>query len=748
MENKENIQSLTLPVEGMTCASCVTRVEKALKPVEGVKDVSVNLATEKVTIKTDASAFNIAKAVTAVEDAGYKLIVPSEQQGSAGEQIVSPQEKAYRQLRKEFTIAISLAVPVMIVSMVSMSEWFMRAVPLSMDAINKLLLVATTVIMLGPGKRFFTSAWKIAKHFSADMNTLVAVGTGSAYLYSAIVVLFPEWLSAGGSDIYFDTASTIITLILMGKMLEARAKQKTSDAMKQLMRLQPTIAHLLIEGMQKDISIDEILVGNTFRVLPGERIPVDGELIAGNTYVDESMITGESLAVEKTTGVRVVGGTMNKSGSIDVRATAVGKDTVLAQIVKMVEEAQGTKAPIQSFADKISSVFVPVVIGIAIVTLILWLVIGGSTFTYAMMNFIAVLIIACPCALGLATPTAIMVGTSKGASLGILIKNALSLEQTHAIKTIVFDKTGTLTEGSPSVTDIVSLHGFDKNVLLQFAASLERRSQHPLGESIIHYAREQEIELRDSAVESFQSFDGLGITGVLDGKALAVGNTGLMKEYSVNLDKAVVHAQRFAAEGKTPVLIAIDGVAEGVIAIADIVKMNAADVVQKLRSKNIDVVMITGDNAKTAQSVAAKAGIEKVIAEVLPQDKALKIKEIQSSGKIVAMAGDGINDAPALAQADVGIAMGTGTDIAMETADITLMNGDLTNVDRAIELSRRTIRTIRQNFFWAFIYNIIGIPLAAFGMLNPVIAAAAMALSSVSVISNSLRLKNIKFISK
>lgn len=746
-------QIITLPVEGMTCASCVLRVEKALKKVDGVTEANVNLATENVALSFDPNRTDLSKLSTVVEEAGYKLLLPQPSEGPALRDAVqrhlepsegsqeSHQEKAYKQLKKEFVFAMALAVPIMFVSMVSMTSWFMEWSPLSMDEVNKLLFIATTPVVFISGKRFYKTAWQLAKHFSADMNTLVAVGTGVAYAYSAIVTLFPQWLGLSGemNDVYFDTTTTIIALILMGRTLEARAKHKTSDAIKKLMGLQPRTARIIRNGVEQEIPIDSVLVNDIVHVRPGEKISVDGIITKGFTTIDESMITGESLPIEKSVGNTVVGGTINKNGSIEFRATAVGKNTVIAHIIKLVEEAQGSKAPIQALADKIASVFVPIVMGIAALTFVLWYFAGGVGFTASMINFIAVLIIACPCALGLATPTAIIVGTGRGASMGVLIKNAQSLERAHKIDTVVFDKTGTITKGKPSVTNVVTFNGVAEQALLQQTASLEHKSEHPLGQAIVEKANELGLTLGD--VESFQSFTGFGVTAVIDGDAVVVGNNTLMREYAIETTEAETHAVKFSDEGKTSIYIAINGKLAGLIAIADTIQQTSTEAIAQLKSMGIETVMLTGDNKRTAQAIADQVMVERVIAEVLPHDKAAQIKAIQAEGKIVAMVGDGINDAPALAQADVGIAMGTGTDIAMETADVTLMKSDLIGVAQAITLSKATIRTIRQNLFWAFIYNIIGIPLAALGMLNPIIAAGAMAFSSVSVVSNSLRLK-------
>lgn len=743
------LQTVTVPVEGMTCASCVARVEKALKQVDGVKEANVNLATEKVTIAIDTNRTNLAQLASVVEEAGYKLVTQKPGSRSIDSHGVefpeeSQQEKNYRELRRELVLSLSFAIPIMVVSMANMTDWFMKWIPLSMEDVNKLLLVATTPVMFVSGRRFFKASWQLARHFSADMNTLVAVGTGVAYIYSMVVVLFPHWLGLNGTmgDVYFDTAATIITLILMGRMLEAKAKSKASDAIKKLMGLQPKTATVVRDGMDQDVPIEEVLQNDTVIVKPGEKIPVDGLIIEGQTVIDESMVTGESLPVEKHIGDRVVGGTMNKNGSIAFRATAVGKDTVIAHIVKLVEEAQGSKAPIQALADKIASVFVPVVIGIAVLTFLIWFFIGGIGFTPAMINFIAVLIIACPCSLGLATPTAIIVGTGRGATLGILIKNAESLERAHRVQTVILDKTGTLTEGKPSVTDVAPFNGMHENLLLSYLASIEKKSEHPLAQAIVEHAAAKNLPL--FAVDSFASHTGLGLTAVVEGKAIMVGSMDFYNDTPIDVNVARDLVERFSSEGKTAIVAAIDGQLIGIVALADKLHSTSRDAVGQLKAMNIEVMMLSGDNKRTADAIARQAGIEQVIAGVLPADKAAQVKAIQKSGRIVAMAGDGINDAPALAQADVSIAMGGGTDIAMETSDITLMKQDLRGVVQAIRLSNQTIRTIRQNLFWAFFYNVIGIPLAAFGMLNPMIAAGAMAFSSVSVVSNSLRIRSAK----
>jgi Cu+-exporting ATPase len=734
----KHIQTLFLPVEGMTCASCVARVEKALKKVDGVENANVNLATEKATVELNPAIASVGALKTAVEEAGYTLHIPQAVEQSSNQ---THKDAAHRQLKKQFLLSVALTVPVMPLSMLSMMDSYMTWSPLSMDATNKILLILTTTVMFGPGKRFFKGLWGALKHLTADMNTLVAVGTGSAYIYSLIAVLFPGSLGLVGemSHVYFDTSATIITLILLGKLLEAMAKSRASDAITKLLGLQPRTARVIRGGVERDVPVGEVALGDVVVVRPGEKMPVDGLITKGFTTLDESMITGESLPVEKNVGDRIIGGSINKNGSVEFRATAVGKQTALAQIVKLVEDAQGSKAPIQNLADKIASVFVPLVIGLAMLTFLFWYFFGGIGFTPAMINFIAVLIIACPCALGLATPTAIMVGAGRGAQMGVLIKNADALERIHKVQTIILDKTGTITEGRPSVVDVVAFDDFDETTLIRLAASLESRSEHPLAGAVVEYAAKRNIPLVEA--DSFQSLTGFGVIGVIGGSAVMVGNNGLLREYAIHMNGKEAVIERLQVAGQTPIFVAMNGGLVGMMGVADMVKSNAAEAIRKLKEMGLEVIMITGDNQRTGNAIAHQAGINRVVAEVLPHDKAAHVKAIQSEGRVVAMVGDGINDAPALAQADVGIAMGTGTDVAMEAADITLMNGDLNGVVEAMRLSSRTLRTIKQNLFWAFVYNMIGIPLAALGMLNPMIAAGAMAFSSVSVVGNSLRLK-------
>jgi Cu+-exporting ATPase len=581
------------------------------------------------------------------------------------------------------------------------------------------------------------------------MNTLVAVGTSAAYLYSVSAVLFPSFFRSGGIEpkVYFDTSSVIVTLILLGRVLETRAKGQTSEAIKRLIGLQPKTARVMREGKEVDIPVQEVLVGDLVTVRPGEKIPVDGIVKEGRSFVDESMITGESIPVEKKAEDEVIGATINKSGSFKFEATKVGKDTALAQIIKLVQEAQGSKAPIQRLADVISGYFVPVVISIAILTFIIWFDFGPApVLTFALMNLVAVLIIACPCALGLATPTAIMVGTGKGAEKGVLIKGGESLETAHKINSIVFDKTGTLTKGEPEVTDIISFNNTLYKDILYYAGSAEKNSEHPLGEAIVRKAKQGNIELKEP--EEFQSITGFGIEVKIGGKNILLGNPDFLANRKIEIGDTALRSKELSEDGKTPIYLAIEGKVAAVIAIADTLKENSREAVSQLQKMGLEVVMLTGDNKKTAEAIAGKVGIKRVFSQVRPEDKVNQIKKLQNEGKVVAMVGDGINDAPALAQADIGIAIGTGTDVAMEASDVTLIKGDLSGVITAIKLSKKTIKIIRQNLFWAFFYNIIGIPIAAgvlypfIGvLLNPMIASLAMAFSSVSVVSNSLRLR-------
>ncbi len=739
------------PVSGMTCASCVARVEKALSSVPGVVSASVNLASEKATVEY-VEGTDIAEMRRAVKEAGYGLGA----EATTLEDVTTAARREIRALRNRVIFASVLAAVIMVLSLAP--DFQFR---------SYLLWILATPVQFWTGWRFYQGAWGALRHRTADMNTLIAVGTSAAYLYSMVVVLFPGLFATAGIELglYFDTASVIIALILLGRFLEARARGQTSEAIKKLIGLKPKTAMVIRDGKETEISVEDVQVGDLILVRPGERIPVDGIVRQGYSSVDESMITGESIPVDKKVGDTVIGATINKMGSFQVEATRVGKDTTLARIIRLVEEAQGSKAPIQRLADVISSYFVPTVIGIAILTFGIWYFLGPQpTLTYALLNFVAVLIIACPCALGLATPTAIIVGTGKGAENGVLIRSGEALERAHKIKSVLLDKTGTLTQGEPMVTDIIGSPSFAEAEVLRLAASVEHDSEHPLAQAIVKAASEKNLEL--SKVLDFKAMPGHGVEAKVDGKSLLLGNLALIKDRRISLDGLAKEAERLWGEGKTVLFFSVDSKAAGIIALADTLKPNAKEAVEALHKLGIEVVMITGDNTRTAEAIAREAGIDRVLAEVLPENKAAEVKRLQDEGKVVAMVGDGINDAPALAQADVGIAIGTGTDVAMETGDITLISGDLGGIVTAISLSKRTMRTIRQNLFWAFAYNVTLIPVAAgvlylffgrtgipsglhfifgnYGFLNPMLAAAAMAASSITVVSNSLRLRAFK----
>jgi len=738
--------SLELPIQGMECASCVQKIERALLQTKGVTKAVVNLATEKAKVEYLPSETNIEEIKRAVESTGYKVLefVPSEEVEDPEKFI---REKEYKKLKIKFIAGLVLGL---MVFLGSSRHWF-PWIPSFLSNFYVLWILATPV-QFWIGWQFYKGAWGAFKHRNADMNTLIAVGTSAAYLYSVVATLFPSFFEAGGikPEVYFDTSALIIVLILLGRLLEARAKGQTSEAIKKLMGLQPKTARIIRDGKEMDIPVEEVLVGDKVLVRPGEKIPVDGVVKEGKSAVDESMITGESIPVSKEPGDEVIGATINKTGSFKFQATKVGKDTALAQIIKLVQDAQGSKAPIQRLADVISGYFVPIVISIAIATFIIWFNFGPfPALTFALLTFVAVMIIACPCALGLATPTAVMVGTGKGAEKGILIKGGESLETAHKLGTIVFDKTGTLTKGEPEITDIVNLQVYTEEEILKYAASAEKASEHPLGEAIIKRAGERKIDLQDP--KNFKAIEGHGLEATVNGKDVLLGNVKLMRKRRIEVKDLEAKAEELASDGKTPIYVSLEGRAAGLIAVADTLKENSIPAVEKLKRLGLEVVMLTGDNRKTAEAIARKAGIDRVLPEVLPEDKVHEIKRLQSGGRRVAMVGDGINDAPALAQADIGIAIGSGTDVAMEASDITLIKGDLWGVVSAIELSKRTIRVIKQNLFWAFFYNTAGIPIAAgvlypfFGiLLNPIFASAAMAFSSVSVVSNSLRLRRVK----
>lgn len=753
-EGKEEIENkeLSIPVSGMTCAACAKAVERVVKKLDGVESVSVNFATEKANITYDTKKIRISEIKQAIIKAGYKPL-EIENKNTVDED-KERKEKEIKTLWIKFLVSAIFAVPLLYIAMAPMIPWLKLPMPDSLDPMNYPLLYALVEIglvtpIVVAGYKFYTVGFKAILRKSPNMDSLIAMGTSAAILYS----IYSTYRISQGDfiyvdDLYFETAGVIIALVLLGKYLEAVSKGRTSEAIKKLMGLAPKTAIVIQDDKEIEIPIEEVEVGDIILVKPGEKIPVDGIVVEGNTSIDESMLTGESIPVEKSIGDNVIGASINKNGSIKFKATKVGSDTALAQIVKLVEDAQGSKAPIAQMADIVSSYFVPIVFIIATLSALAWYISGESSI-FALTIFIAVLVIACPCALGLATPTAIMVGTGKGAEYGVLIKGGEALETAHKIQTIVFDKTGTITEGKPSVTDIVTTDIIDKTKLLQIASSAEKGSEHPLGEAIVKEGEKENLEILKT--NNFKAIPGHGIEVEIEGKVVLLGNRKLMIEKSINLQSLETESDKLASEGKTPMYIAVDNNLAGIIAVADTVKESSAKAIEKLHEMGIEVAMITGDNKKTAQAIAKQVGIDRVLAEVLPQDKANEVKKLQAEGKKVAMVGDGINDAPALAQADVGIAIGSGTDVAMESADIVLMRSDLMDVPTAIQLSKSTIRNIKQNLFWAFGYNIAGIPLAAgllhlFGgpKLNPIFAAAAMSLSSVSVLTNALRLKNFK----
>jgi Cu+-exporting ATPase len=742
------MEKVVLPIQGMTCASCVKKVENALSSVKGVVQAGVNFATERATVEYIPEVVTIKDLKKAVQDIGYQVLEVKEEDLVEKERLVREAELSL--LKKKFIIGALLLVPILIFMYGAslLENW----VGLSREANFFIQFLLATPVQFWAGWQFYVGFWKATKHKTSDMNTLIAVGTSAAYLYSLIVTFVPHRIMVKGlmMDVYYDTSAAIIVLILLGRFLEARAKGKTSEAIKKLIGLQPKTARVIRNGNEVDIPVEEVVVGDIVIVRPGEKIPVDGILREGHSSVDESMVTGESLPVEKKSGDAVIGATINKTGTFKFEATKVGKDTVLAQIVRLVQEAQGSKPPIARMVDVIASYFVPVVISIAIITFIVWYFFGPHpALTYAFLNFVAVLIIACPCALGLATPTSIMVGTGKGAENGILIRGAEALETAHQLNTIVLDKTGTLTKGEPSVTDIIESEKFSKKEILTLAASAEKGSEHPLGESIVKKAKEENLSLLDS--KNFQAIAGHGIEATIGSKRVLLGNLRLMEEKKVNLNGLSNKAEQLSNEGKTSMFLAVDGEAAGIIAVADTLKENSKKAVEAFHRMGLEVVMLTGDNQRTAKAIANQIGVDRVLAEVLPEMKAEEVRRLQSGDRKVGMVGDGINDAPALAQADVGIAIGTGTDVAMESSDITLIGGDLRGIVTAIALSKATIRNIKQNLFWAFAYNTVLIPVAAgvlfpfFGiLLNPIFAAGAMAFSSVTVVSNALRLRRFK----
>lgn len=751
VEEKAN-SSVTIPIGGMTCAVCAQRVEKAMKKLDGVTSASVNFASEKATVVYEPQTVRLSAIREAIEKAGYEALEINKE--DAADEDRQRKQKEIKILQTKFVVSALFSVPLLYIAMVPMIKIVRLPFPGGLDPMGFPLLYALVELLLvapviGVGYKFYTVGYKSLWQRSPNMDSLIAIGTTSAVLYS----LYNTWLIANGNfgaveHLYYETAGVIITLILLGKTLEAVSKGRTGEAIKKLMGLAPKTAIIIQDGKEKEIPIDEVEIGDILVVKPGGKIPVDGSVIEGRTAIDESMLTGESMPVNKKAGDPVYTASLNTTGTIRFRAEKIGSDTALAQIIKLVEDAQGSKAPIAQMADIVSGYFVPVVCVIAVLAGIAWYI-GTGNIELALTIFTAVLVIACPCALGLATPTAIMVGTGKGAENGILIKGGEALETAHKIDTIIFDKTGTITEGKPTVTDVLTVEGVEKNRLLQITASAEKGSEHPLGQAIVRGAEEMKLQMLP--MEHFESLTGRGIEAQMDGQTVLAGNRKLMEERNISLSALEEASDKLAEEGKTPMYIALNGKLSGIVAVADVVKQSSRDAIRELHNMGIEVAMITGDNKKTASAIARQVGIDQVLAEVLPQDKSNEVKKLQAQGRKVAMVGDGINDAPALAQADIGIAIGSGTDVAMESADIVLMRSDLMDVPTAILLSKKTIRNIKQNLFWAFGYNVIGIPIAAgvlylFGgpLLNPIFAAAAMSLSSVSVLTNALRLKRFK----
>ena len=738
------------PVEGMTCASCVSRVEKKLASLEGVREIEVNLATEQVLIDYTPALLDFEVLRSALEQAGYHLLPSLEESEDISSQKDEERHlKHLTQLKRKLILSGIISLAVMFFSMQGNSLF-------NIELKNVLLFILATPVQFFCGWQFYRGALNGFCHGYADMNTLIAVGTSAAYFYSVCATFFPVWV--GIPEVYYDTSVMIITLVLLGRWMEARAKHNASSAIKKLMGLQPKTAHVERDGKELEISVEDLVVGDLVLVRPGEKIPVDGILSKGQSSIDESMLTGESVPVEKKSGDEVIGASLNKTGFFKMQVTRMGKDTLLAQIIHLVEQAQGSKAPVQRLADKIAGIFVPVVIGLAFLAFGFWWGFGDSfgplpttPFLFALMVFISVMIIACPCALGLATPTAIMVGTGKGAEMGILIKGGEALEQAEKLDTIVFDKTGTLTSGKPEVADVLLSPGaiLDTDRLLVLAGSLEKNSEHPLAQAVVSEVKKRNLRFEKlETLSNFEALPGFGVQGKIEGKIILLGNMKLMEEKKIDFSLVSDDLEKLTGQGKTPMILSVDGNVEGIITTIDALKPYAKETVHRLKRMGLKVMMVTGDNRKTAQAVARKLEIDDVVSEVLPSEKRDEIRKQVAQGHKVAMVGDGINDAPALAESTVGIALGSGTDVAMEASDITLVTSDLRAVPQAIELSRKTLAKIRQNLFWAFFYNVLGIPIAAgllypfYGvLLKPVYAAVAMSLSSVSVVGNSLLLK-------
>nr|WP_253203073.1 heavy metal translocating P-type ATPase [Priestia aryabhattai] len=725
-------------ITGMTCAACSTRIEKGLNKLEGVTKASVNLALETASVEYSPSQIAPQDITRRVEKLGYGAKLKSEER----EEEQSYREKELSKQKGKFWFSFILSVP-LLWAMVSHFT-FTSFIPLPHMLMNPWVQLAlATPVQFVVGKQFYVGAFKALRNKSANMDVLVALGTSAAYFYSLYSSLKSLGSSVHTAQLYYETSAILITLILLGKLFEANAKGRSSEAIKKMMGLQAKTAVVVRDGAEVKIPVEEVQKGEVIFIKPGEKVPVDGEIIEGQSAIDESMLTGESVPVDKNIGDKVIGATLNKNGFLKIKATNVGKETVLAQIIKVVEEAQGSKAPIQRLSDYISGIFVPIVVGIALLTFFVWYIwIVPGEFAPALEKLIAVLVIACPCALGLATPTSIMAGSGRAAEFGILFKGGEHLEATHKIDTILLDKTGTVTNGTPELTDVRIAQGYEENELLQLVASAERLSEHPLAQALVAGIKNKGIEIQDPL--SFEAIPGYGVKATVQERELLVGTRKLMNQHKVNIDAALEEMTNLEREGKTAMLVALDGKYAGMLAVADTIKETSKEAVSRLKEMGLEVMMITGDNRQTAQAIAMQAGIDHVIAEVLPEGKAEEVKKLQQQGKKVAMVGDGINDAPALALADIGMAIGTGTDVAMEAADITLMRGNLMSIADAIEMSRKTISNIKQNLFWAMGYNTLGIPIAAVGLLAPWVAGAAMAFSSVSVVLNALRLQRVR----
>ncbi|MFZ0547501.1 MAG: heavy metal translocating P-type ATPase [Candidatus Promineifilaceae bacterium] len=754
--------TVELPLLGMTCTNCANTIQRRLNKVEGVVEATVNYASEKASVEYVVGATSTAELIAAVRQAGYDVVETADSDAAPEDAEAAAREAEIRHQWRRFAVGVLFALPLFLISMSRdlglLPEWA------NAIWVNWLFLALATPVQFYVGWDYYTGAYKSLRNGSANMDVLVALGSSTAYFYSIAVLLAQTAGSmALGHHVYFETSAVIITLIVLGKVLESRAKGRTSAAIKQLMGLRPKTARVRRDGVEVDIPIEEVVTGDVLLIRPGEKIPVDGQVLDGRSAVDESMITGESLPVGKKVGDEVIGATINKQGLLTIEATKVGKETALAQIIKLVEQAQGSRAPIQRLADQAAAYFVPFVIGMALLTFVVWLL-SGAGFTAALIRLIAVLVIACPCAMGLATPTSIMVGIGKGAEKGILFKTSAALEQAHHIKTVVLDKTGTITKGQLAVTDVIvsdtaethfkpSSEGTLESQLLSLAASAERGSEHPLGEAVVQYAQERQLALH--IPQAFEAIAGHGIAASIEGHRVLLGNLRLMEREEVHLNGLGSKAQDLQNQARTAMWLAVDGQASALIAVADTIKEGSREAVADMQRMGLEVVMLTGDNEATARAIGQQAGVDRVIAEVLPGDKAAHVAQLQQDGRVVAMVGDGINDAPALAQADVGMAIGTGTDVAMETADVTLMRGDLRSVPQAIRLSKATMRNIRQNLGWAFGYNVALIPIAAgilapfewapefLRQLHPILAAGAMAFSSISVVTNALRLRKL-----